>query len=221
MKRLLPSVLLLCPALVHGQTLPVLGGTAVLQLDQGFQYVDFALDGHNFSVSGSATTVGYFVAPFFSVGGQYNLSFGEAFDYNSNVQITIGGAGWGFPIGASGSTQFNLAPFVFNGSTTRPGSVSVPFTLVSDFDVAPFSTSGFEWSFGCNGYCVDWHFPGSGIATINYVPDAFDGGIADLTQIDLTLKVVPTPSTRSLMLLGLGALAGLRRSRPGRCVARA
>jgi hypothetical protein len=217
MKRVVAAALIawsaLCFAEPDPHTLPIVGGSMTLTYDNSGPGLD--VFGAGFSITGSLPggAQSYFYNPYSP--GPTNLSFTQTYTFDDpsealpDMQITIGNTQESFNIFDSGATlQVNVLPFTLSG----PGTITVPFTFLGSFTVAPANAIyGFPYPV-CG--CTDWQVPGAGMATFTVSADPNVPGAFDLSNtINFTFKSVPTPSTASLMLLGLITLAGVAQRR--------
>jgi len=139
--------------------------------------------------------------------------FGDTATPSLTMSLTMHGVPWGLPMNTAfdgeAIAQFDINPRLM---LTGPGTYSTTFAFTGSFLGAPQSVVSSNPALGCDVItCTLLSFNGGGTVKLNVDSDPNFPGSLDITQASFAFKPssAPTPSSASLLLLGLVAL-GLR-----------
>jgi hypothetical protein len=171
----------------------------------GDQGVPYTVAGPDFSASGDIVGPGDnpFDLPIPPISGPSMIS-GDTAAGDLSMLLTVRGVPWSYPVGTTadgGATAQFLIPDLL---LTHPGIFSFPFDFGGSFRGRPTSVA--PPGVGCDVImCTTMDFSGGGMVTLDVVASTSVPGSFQVTQATYTFEA-PTPSTVSLMLLGLAAL---------------
>jgi hypothetical protein len=179
------------------------GSMVIHSLDQADAYT---IGGPDFSAFGSIAPLTNPLDFPFSPGPVFLLILGDTQEPSLSMSLTLRGVPWSLPMGTP-VDGVALAQFYINDSLvlTGPGTYSSTFAFTGSFYGAPAGAVSGNPGAGCNIIgCTRFFLNGSGTLKLDVVPYPSTPGALEVRQAAFTF--VPTPSTVSLMLLGLVAL---------------
>jgi hypothetical protein len=194
----------LCVSAFAQTTFNATSGSMVIH--PGDQGVPYTVGGADFSASGNIVgpADNPLDSPYFPGLSNSLLITGDSASGFFDMSLTVRGVPWSYPVGTTADGQAIARFLTLDSGLTHPGIFSFPFDFEGSFRGRP--TSAAPPGVGCDVImCTTLDFFGGGTVTLDVVPDPNFPGLLDISQASYTF-MAPTPSTVSLMLLGLAAL---------------